>query len=115
MMIVSGILFLSICILMDHLVFEKLAYKIKTTLTSPTKNLSTTTVFDSDVEDEKQKIEKMTVDQLKTENLALQGLSKFYGNKLAVNQLYLGVDTSECFGLLVSWNDKLPSYRKIIA
>lgn len=100
-MIVSGILFLSICILIDHLVFEKLIHTLKTTLTNSIRNLPTTTVYDSDVSDEKQKIENMTDNELKQANLALQGLSKFYGNTLAVNQLYLGVNTSECFGLLV--------------
>lgn len=97
-MIISGILFLSICLMFDHLVFEKLINKIK----SSRKILPTKTMVDSDVDDEAQKIKRMTESEMKESNLTLQGLSKFYGNNLAVNQLYLGVNTSECFGLLVS-------------
>lgn len=98
-MILSGILFLSICLMFDHLVFEKLINKIK----SSRKHLPTTkTMVDNDVDDEAQKIQRMTDSEMKESNLTLQGLSKFYGNNLAVNQLYLGVNTSECFGLLVS-------------
>lgn len=98
LMIVSGILYLSICLLLDHLVFEKLIYKLK----DNRKSLPAKTMVDNDVEDETQTIQKMTNSEMKQANLALIGLSKFYGSNLAVNQLYLGVKTSECFGLLVS-------------
>lgn len=102
MMIVSGILFLSVCLLLDHLVIEKFIYKLR----DNRKKLPTKTAVDNDVEDEAEKIKRMTNSEMKNSNLALIGLSKFYGNNLAVNQLYLGVNTSECFGLLVSeWNE----------
>jgi len=58
------------------------------------------TTVDNDVEDEIKRIKELSNIEMKKANLALQGLSKFYGNNLAVNQLYLGVNTSECFGLL---------------
>lgn len=118
LMIVSGILFLSICLLLDHLVFEKLIYKIEKFISNKfnvfRKNLPVKTMVDNDVEDETQKIQKMTNSEMQQANLALIGLSKFYGRNLAVNQLYLGVNTSECFGLLVSECDQiLNSFLKV--
>lgn len=98
LMIVSGILFLSVCFLLDLLVFEKLISKIKANRKNPPK---ADTTVDNDVDDEKQKIKTMTNKEMKEANLALQGLTKFYSNNLAVNELYLSVSTSECFGLLV--------------
>lgn len=106
LMIVSGILFLTICILVDHLVFEKLIHRLKVIR----KNFPTKNIVDDDVVDETQKIKGMTNSEINEANLTLQGLSKFYGNNLAVNQLYLGVNTSECFGLLVSFNDVIGQF-----
>lgn len=97
LMIVSGILFLSVCFLLDLLVFEKLISKMKVNRKSGPK---AETTVDNDVDDERQKIKTMTNTEMKEANLALQGLTKFYSNNLAVNQLYLNVNTSECFGLL---------------
>ncbi|KAJ6644467.1 Phospholipid-transporting ATPase ABCA3 [Pseudolycoriella hygida] len=97
LMVVSAILFLTICLLSDYMIFEKFIHKVKVI----GKKLPTiSAIVDNDVEDEMKRIEKMSSNELKKTNLTLQGLSKFYGNNLAVNQLYLGVDTSECFGLL---------------
>lgn len=98
MNIASGLLSLTICLLFDHLIFEKLIHKIKVAR----KTYPTISEMDNDVEDEMKKIRAMTDSELAKTNLTLQGLSKFYGNNLAVNQLCLGVNTSECFGLLVS-------------
>lgn len=98
-MIVSGILFLSMCLLFDHMIFENLIHQVKNHFR--TNGTSTSTTMDSDVADETENIKRMTEFELKESNLALHGLSKIYGKNLAVNQLYLGVNTSECFGLLV--------------
>lgn len=89
---------MAICLSLDHLVFERLIYKIKINR----KNLPSKIIVDSDVENETQKIKNMTNSEILNGNLVLQGLSKCYGKNVAVNQLYLGVNTSECFGLLVS-------------
>lgn len=56
--------------------------------------------MDSDVKGETERIKNMDWGEIASGNLVLKGLSKFYGNHLAVNQLYLSVDASECFGLL---------------
>lgn len=111
-MIVSGVLFLWICHLVDHLVFEKLVGKIK----SNRKSYPSKTALDDDVEDEIQKIKRLTHSEMKESNLVLQGLSKYYGNNLAVNQLYLGVYTSECFGLLgVNGAGKTSTFKMLTA
>ncbi len=86
---------------MDRLVFERLFQGVRKMIRKNLPPIETTDVVDSDVGDETEKIKKMTNVEMKKANLALQGLSKCYGNNLAVNQLYLGVNTSECFGLLV--------------
>ena len=56
--------------------------------------------LDSDVNEEIQKVKEMTPEQIKNSNLVLNGLTKYYGKFLAVNQLYLDVESCECFGLL---------------
>jgi ATP-binding cassette subfamily A (ABC1) protein 3 len=56
--------------------------------------------LDSDVNGEIQKVKEMSMDEIKNSNLVLKGVSKYYGNLLAVNQLYLDVESCECFGLL---------------
>lgn len=56
--------------------------------------------MDDDVKAEKDKIKKLLSSQLRNENLVLQGVCKFYKSNLAVNQLHLGVENAECFGLL---------------
>lgn len=58
------------------------------------------TNIDSDVNAEIQKVKEMNADQVRNSNLVLNGLTKYYGNFLAVNQLYLDVESCECFGLL---------------
>lgn len=47
--------------------------------------------FDDDVDNEKNRILKMSTDQLASQNLVLNGVTKYYGNFLAVNQVSLCV------------------------
>jgi len=94
MMLVAGLLLMTICLLMDHMIIDKIIYKIfdrsdRTSMPAAPVNM------DDDVLTEKERVRK-----LKEGNLVLQGLSKSYKSNLAVNQLYLGVDNGECFGLL---------------
>lgn len=53
---------------------------------------------DSDVMNEKNKIRSITA--YSDSNLIVKDFTKFYGNTLAVNQICVGVERSECFGLL---------------
>lgn len=94
-MIASGIMFMSFCLLKDHMTFER--FFIKNSSHTPVKAGQS---IDDDVLTETEKIKKMNQSQLRDGNLVLNGLSKLYKNNLAVNQLHLGVDNAECFGLL---------------
>lgn len=98
MMIVSGILFMSFCLLKDYLIIERLIYKFSNQFRQmPSES---TGMMDDDVKNEKDKIKQLTSSQLLNENLVLQGVCKFYKSNLAVNQLHLGIENAECFGLL---------------
>lgn len=55
---------------------------------------------DSDVYAEKNKIRMLSPYYIAKNNLVIKDLSKFYGDFMAVNQLCVGVDKGECFGLL---------------
>lgn len=99
-MISSGVLFMSISLLKDHLVFEWISYKFTTNKFVPRKSHDQ----DDDVKREVDKITKMTNSEVQSGNLVLHGLSKFYKTNLAVNQLHLQVDNAECFGLLVNFS-----------
>lgn len=96
--IFSGILFLTICIGKDHLIFERLYYKF---FCRPRMlPLLNRNEIDSDVDFEIQRVKEMERSQIIESNLVLNGVTKFYGNYLAVNQLYLAIENRECFGLL---------------
>lgn len=56
--------------------------------------------MDADVKKEADRIRDMSEADVVSGNLVLQGLTKYYGNQLAVNQLHLAVGGAECFGLL---------------
>lgn len=56
--------------------------------------------MDSDVYAEKNKIRMLSPYYIMKNNLVIKDLSKFYGKFMAVNQLCVGVDKGECFGLL---------------
>lgn len=96
-MIVSGIFFLSICLLIDYRVFQMLKNKIKPKSAHPPPIKPD---IDEDVKKEMEKVKNFSISQILQRNLVLRGITKFYNKLLAVNQLYLDVDTSECFGLI---------------
>lgn len=50
--------------------------------------------------EEKKKLRMFGPYYIAKNNLVIKDLSKFYGNFMAVNQLSVGVDKGECFGLL---------------
>jgi len=56
--------------------------------------------IDSDVFAEKSKIRSVSSYLIAKNNLVLKDFTKYYGKMLAVNQLCVGVEKSECFGLL---------------
>uniref|UniRef100_A0A240PML2 ABC transporter domain-containing protein n=1 Tax=Anopheles atroparvus TaxID=41427 RepID=A0A240PML2_ANOAO len=56
--------------------------------------------MDSDVRKEKDRIATMSVEERARTNLVAHEMTKFYNRFLAVNQLSVGINSSECFGLL---------------
>uniref|UniRef100_A0A336MK43 CSON001010 protein n=1 Tax=Culicoides sonorensis TaxID=179676 RepID=A0A336MK43_CULSO len=57
-------------------------------------------VMDDDVKVEKDKIKGLVQHELNEYNLVMRDMTKYYKKFLAVNQLCVGVNHSECFGLL---------------
>uniref|UniRef100_A0A182NIG1 ABC transporter domain-containing protein n=1 Tax=Anopheles dirus TaxID=7168 RepID=A0A182NIG1_9DIPT len=55
---------------------------------------------DSDVLEEKRRIQNLSRTDIDAHNLLLRDVTKYYGNFQAVNNLSIGVNHSECFGLL---------------
>lgn len=91
------IIFLTIILLKDYLVFMWLRYKL---FNRSPKLPPPNTEIDDDVKNEIERVKSKTASQIIDNNLVLNGLTKFYGNHLAVNDLHVGVEASECFGLL---------------
>lgn len=109
MSIVSFVLFMGFCLLKDHLVFQWILYKcFNRSHALPVRN----SIIDTDVTEEIEKVKCMTATQIRESNLVLKGLTKYYGNFLAVNQLYLDVEKRECFGLLgVNGSGKTSTFK----
>uniref|UniRef100_A0A6E8W4G1 ABC transporter domain-containing protein n=1 Tax=Anopheles coluzzii TaxID=1518534 RepID=A0A6E8W4G1_ANOCL len=55
---------------------------------------------DDDVLEEKRRVKSLSDGELANKNLVVSDLTKYYGKFLAVNQLSVSVEGSECFGLL---------------
>ncbi|XP_050098673.1 phospholipid-transporting ATPase ABCA3-like [Anopheles aquasalis] len=56
--------------------------------------------IDSDVRAEKARVRALTEGEIAANNLVLRDVTKYYGKFLAVNQLSLAIEHSQCFGLL---------------
>ncbi|XP_055537148.1 phospholipid-transporting ATPase ABCA3-like isoform X2 [Wyeomyia smithii] len=56
--------------------------------------------IDDDVRAEKDRVSRMTAEQISSKNLVMHDLTKYYKRLLAVNQLNVSVENTECFGLL---------------
>jgi ATP-binding cassette subfamily A (ABC1) protein 3 len=97
MMSVGTILFLGFVLLNDLLVIKWMQYKIfNRSPALPSLNTS----MDDDVRNEMERVSNKTRLEVQDSNLVLNGLTKFYGKFNAVNQVYVGVEKAECFGLL---------------
>ncbi|XP_055297532.1 phospholipid-transporting ATPase ABCA3-like isoform X2 [Sitodiplosis mosellana] len=95
-----AIVFIVILWIIEYRIFSKVSYFIRGI---PKKKLTAaveSTVFDTDVREEKNKVNAMTSKDLQVNSLVLRNLKKIYGNFLAVNGISVAVKRSECFGLL---------------
>lgn len=63
-------------------------------------NFGDTVDDDEDVKHEKEKVNAMLSNDYENYNLIMKNMSKYYKDFLAVNQLCIGIQSYECFGLL---------------
>lgn len=98
MMAIGAIIFLSIVLMKDFMIFTRIRYKISSKLP---KDLQTPNPNnDDDVQNEIERVKNKSSSQILQSHLVLDGISKNYGDNLAVNQLHVSVETAECFGIL---------------
>lgn len=85
----------------DFLVFKWIKYKFINPSLRAGKNISAPNpTGDDDVQREIERVKSKTTSQVNESHLVLDGLSKYYGDNLAVNQLHVSVESAECFGIL---------------
>lgn len=84
--------------MMEFNFFRRLYYKLRCNYRG---RLHSDETLDADVRNEMLKVRRaIRCKQLKFKILVTQKLSKFYGNFLALNQLYLDIKRGECFGII---------------
>ncbi|XP_064211020.1 phospholipid-transporting ATPase ABCA1 isoform X2 [Tribolium castaneum] len=90
-------LLFTIIFLTEFNFFSRICTKVKHFHKPPNENV----ILESDVHNENETIRNTSVDVLRKSYLVvLRDVSKYYGKCLAVNSICLGVNPSECFGLL---------------
>lgn len=90
-MIGTGLVFFVILLIIEYRVFEGVIYAIRACFARTLPPMSEDGQIDNDVNDEKRKVNEMTMNDMQTNSLVLQSLSKFYGKFLAVNQISIGI------------------------
>ncbi|CRK94334.1 CLUMA_CG007849, isoform A [Clunio marinus] len=112
-MFITGLIFLSFCLMIDYKLFDEISYKLRKQMhTNP---LATNQVIDNDVKQEVEKVKSFSSSEILERNLVLRGLSKAFGNLVAVNKLYLDVEPTECFGLIgVNGAGKTTTFKMMI-
>uniref|UniRef100_W8AEW5 ATP-binding cassette sub-family A member 3 n=1 Tax=Ceratitis capitata TaxID=7213 RepID=W8AEW5_CERCA len=96
----TTVVFFLVIIIREYGLIDELIYLIRKKLFKPPPPPPEDSYFDDDVANEKERILKMSSDQIANQNLVLNGVTKYYGKFLAVNQVSLCVKEHECFGLL---------------
>lgn len=90
-MITTGIALFGVLLLWEFRVFESVFYKGKN-IVSTKIPISEDGYLDSDVQEEKNRINAMGPVKIQSTNLVMQNMTKFYGSFVAVNQLSIGVE-----------------------
>lgn len=101
---VEGLVFFFLLLLIDYRIFAKVSCHLS-------KKPQAVEEEDTDVAEQKELMRNYSEDKIKSNYVSAgKDLTKYYGKKLAVNGLSLGVKHYECFGLLgmsyqyVAWN-----------
>lgn len=97
-MAMYGLLAFIILFLKEYRIFDRNRYTCRPF--NADESRSDDIVIDSDVKLEKTKVHSLTEENTALFNLVLRDVTKFYGNFMAVNELCMAVESSECFGLL---------------
>lgn len=90
-MFVTGIISFVILLIIEYRVFAGVIYFIHSFFERRLPPMAEHGNIDDDVNDEKRKVNGMTMNDLQTNSLVLQSLSKFYGKFLAVNQISIAI------------------------
>lgn len=90
-MAVIGVLCFLMLLVIEYRVFESVIYSVRSIFERKLPPMASKDEIDNDVDDEKKRIEQMSMADLRENNLVLQSLSKFYGKLLAVNRISIGV------------------------
>lgn len=88
---VMAALYFTILLVIEYRVFSGILYKIRALFHGKLPDVTEEGYLDADVLHEKQRIDAMPLDEIKSYNLVLQQVSKFYGRFLAVNQISIGI------------------------
>lgn len=94
---IMGLLFFVILFMIEYRALDWIIYRKKVPSNIPE---TEDDVMDSDVFNEKQRIKAMSHMEISQQNLVLRNVTKYYNDFRAVNQLCVGVEQGECFGLL---------------
>lgn len=84
----TGLVFFAILLIIEYRVFDSLIYAIRGLFNGA---LPKDQEIDQDVMTEKTRVAAMTPEEIESNNLVLNQVSKFYGKFLAVNQLSIGI------------------------
>lgn len=90
-MFATGIIFFVILLIIEYRVLSSVIYFILSFFERKLPPMSENGQIDDDVNDEKRKVNGMTMNDLQTHSLVLASLAKFYGSFLAVNQISIAV------------------------
>ncbi|KAG4071964.1 hypothetical protein HA402_006125 [Bradysia odoriphaga] len=96
---VIGTVVFVILLLNEYGIFASLYYSIRSRFSKFSVEASDE-ALDSNVSEEKDRVQNMSTMEIKNYNLVVRNMSKAYGTFLAVNNMSIAVQEAECFGLL---------------
>ncbi|XP_058060642.1 phospholipid-transporting ATPase ABCA1-like [Anopheles bellator] len=98
--LVMTVIYFVLLFLLDFKVLKLIVQKGREWYHRKRHRATETTEMDSDVKREKDRIATLPEEERYRTNLVVQGMTKYYSSFLAVNQISLGMNSYECFGLL---------------
>lgn len=90
-MFLVGIAVFTFLLLSEYGLIATLIYKIRSYFTS-SKPIVSDEILDSNVLEEKEKVKAMSKSEIENHNLVINGMSKVYGNFVAVNDMHIAVE-----------------------